>query len=274
MSHFYERMMEKRIDILKEVEKIDALFNEEFGFYNHAYFTPFCDYLDETFRKLPIAYNNLSCKTIFTELKEERMPLKEFFINYCEFSATLLSQFIESRTISPHDFNTVKNHIISILKLIDWDLEKLSLTRKTIESKLGKVTVIVPKDILLEEALSIANDKDVQDSLIVYKSTKLEGNVKEKEKILILLANYIEGITKNNELKIKNLRLFDDINFLLNNFEIRHNNSEVNIKKYYEATLDEREEWLDLIYSEILFVICSKKENENHLKIEELKQRV
>ena len=133
----------------------------------------------------------------------------------------------------------------------------MNLTRKAIETEeFGTVMIIIPKDELLENVLQKPEFKDVRDYLIEYRSSYNDGNVKAKEELLKLLATHIEGITKQSKYREKNKRLFDDADFLYNNLNIRHNQGIKDIR-FYNATLSNREYWLDLAYRETLLVLNS-----------------
>ena len=270
MSHFHERVLNNTIDYQKELEKLKYLLEKEtFHDYSIHWDVSTIYYLNYTvFRQLPLSTNYISLFDLLDDIREE--DDRAGFLAYSEMVLSLACQLLPG-SISLGDCEQQVNYSFKYaIKVIDYDLNKLSLKYEFIDTDAGKVAMIIPKDILLETVLDHADD-DLSANLIRYKSLKMEGNVIGKEEILLSLSKAVEPILKDESLKSINERLFKDVGFMLNNFDLRHNNKESNVQKFYYATLPEREKWLDNLYFEILLVLNSKHESVIHKTIESLK---
>ena len=163
--------------------------------------------------------------------------------------------------------------LVEIRRLIEIDLDKLNLDYKFIKTEIGIAATIFPKDELLEEVVGTSKS-DLAQLLIKYKALRMEGNIKGKEELLTSISKHIEPLLKDNELKSNNKRLFDNVGFLLNNLNVRHNNIEANNVEFFNKTMKNRERWLDDLFLLVLLVIKSKDEliinqNINQLKAED-----
>ena len=110
--------------------------------------------------------------------------------------------------------------------------------------------IIVPRDEKLK-AIAEKTNEDTAFLLYEYTSPLLKGNYKEKRRILKLLANSIEPIMKVfNEKYSSGLihEIFDDLSMALNNFEIRHTNTNPSMPNYYKEPLTRYsfEEWEEI----------------------------
>ena len=272
MSHYYERVLNNKIDYSKELDKLRQIFEREDILYVSEYgtFLSTESYIDDNFfRDLQLSGNYISIKDVVEEFSN-LSPI-DSFIEYSEFLLSLSIQLIEVKYEYNADAETITRQLRSCIQVIDFDLNKLNLKYELINNELGRIAIIVPKDELLESVLDDIDDTSVSANLIKYKALKTEGNIKLKEEILITLSKYIEPIFKNDTLEKLNHRLYKDVGFMLNNLDLRHNNIKANETKFYNATLNNREEWLDKLYLEILLVIKSVKEAEIHNDIDNLK---
>ena len=88
-----------------------------------------------------------------------------------------------------------------------------------------------------------------------YNDFKISGDIKEKQKILYALANYLEP--KRKELREKNSKLEKSLFMAFNKLNIRHNNLEGKEKLGYTSSLTKEEllEWYDKIYNLVLISI-------------------
>ena len=270
MAHFYDIIYKREVDVAVEEEKINYLLSIE-GHNYGGYSSSLADFIDDYyFRDLKISANYIDLKPFLSDSKQGAKSTTEGFIFYCETILTLLDQL--SCALPYYHNQAIDSTIATIIKIINYDLDKMNLTRESInKEEFGKVIIIIPKDELLESVLSNSKNQDVKEYLIEYKSSHNDGNVKAKEEILKLLATHVEGITKQKKYYDLNKRLFDDADFLFNNLNIRHN-QEVKDIRFYNSTSKNREEWLDLAYRETLLVLNSVVEFEDTHKIKEKKK--
>lgn len=111
--------------------------------------------------------------------------------------------------------------------------------------------------------------------VVKYNHRALKGDLEQKKSIILMLGNEIES--SRSELKNLNAKLEDDIFFLLNNFNIRHNNSENKKTKEshrrYLASMskDQVEDLYDDLYQLILIAILLLNNTSRTEKIQQLK---
>lgn len=122
-----------------------------------------------------------------------------------------------------------------------------------INIKQKKVLVIEDKPEVTAAAEIMSTDELSLD-IIKYNHRTLKGEIELKKKILLSLAAEIEP--KRKQLHNINPKLEDDIFFMLNNLNIRHNNRSKKDKNYKEHVAkmkkDRLEKWYDELYQMFL----------------------
>lgn len=264
MSHFYEKL-NSEINLEYELDKLKMLVEKENLGYNYPY--PLIEYIDyNVFRTTSLSTNYLSFYDLLEDVMKKAPSKSEKFINYCEIFLSIIYQYGEDNNPKYTEKTS------QVLQIINFDLRKLNLIQKNIiNDEYGPLVIIIPNDTVLESALESVDDSNVQEYLIEYKSSHNNGNIKRKKELLKLISNYIEGITKSKTYRECNKRLFDDVDFLYNNLDLRHN-PKIKDSGFFEKASLELEKWLDITYEESLLVIKSKSEYDNHINIEKLKK--
>ena len=266
MSHFYERISKKKINYEEEISKLQRLLNEERVVEDAS------TILDKyCFRRLKLSGNYISLNEMIVDVFTSVKNLSDQFIHLSELLLSLVNQMNLSMIPYSSDRDFIRNQLSSIENLIIFDLNKLNLEAKLIENEYGEIAIIGPKSELLEVALESVKDEKVETRLIEYNSLSLRGKTDSKESILCSLYSFVEGYLKDNQLAQMNKRLFENVDFLYNNLNMKHNNKECNDTFFYESTLDNREEWLDNLFHCVLMVIASKKEKDINNGITQLK---
>ena len=97
-------------------------------------------------------------------------------------------------------------------------------------------------------AVSEISERDLALDIIRYNPRSLQGEIELKKNILISLGSELEP--KRKELQVINKQLSEDIFFMLNNINIRHNNrskKDMNKYKEYVAKMSRTrlEKWYD-----------------------------
>lgn len=135
------------------------------------------------------------------------------------------------------------------------------------------------KIILIEKnpsATAVAEimDEDTGCKVIEYNHYLLKGDIDKKREILLQLANKYEGMKSN--IKSLNSKLDDDIGFMLNNINIRHNNKSGNSKKEYVSKMrkDTMEKWYDETYQMLLLAFLLNEQPSRSKKISKLKEKI
>lgn len=130
-----------------------------------------------------------------------------------------------------------------------------------------------------EEVTAVAEILPSQLSLdvIKYNHRSLQGEIELKKQILISLGAELEP--KRRELQALNRQLSEDIFFMLNNINVRHNNRSKKDKSKYKEYVakmrkDRLEKWYDELYQMILlaFLLLDNVERANNVK--ELKNKI
>lgn len=130
-----------------------------------------------------------------------------------------------------------------------------------------------------QEVTAVAEILPSQLSLdvIKYNHRSLQGEIELKKQILISLGAELEP--KRRELQAINRQLSEDIFFMLNNINVRHNNRSKKDKSKYKEYVakmrkDRLEKWYDELYQMILlaFLLLDNVERANNVK--ELKNKI
>lgn len=133
----------------------------------------------------------------------------------------------------------------------------------------NKAEVTAVAEIMPTETLSF--------DIIKYNHRSLKGEVNAKKSILVALGAELEP--KRKVLQGINKKLSEDIFFMLNNMNLRHNNcSESDQAKYKEyvanMTQEQLEEWYDELYQMILLAFLLLDNGERSAKVSELKENI
>ena len=276
MSHFYERILGKDLDLSEELEKLKTIFEQEEEYlYDINGFESLYSYVNKVyFRQLPLSYNYIDISEFFSDALVDAKDEKEMYIFYCEAIYTIINQLINSkRRPNVKDVEWINRQISSIERIVKTNANKLNLVAKEIETDIGTVTTFIPNDAMLEKTLEEIEDSNIQNYLIEYASSRTNGNIKRKEELLKLLATTVEGITKQDKFKNKFKQLCSNADLLYNKLDLRHN-IKVKDRRYYDETLSDREKWLDLTFRETLLVLNLDKHYDDLEAVEKLKQKI
>lgn len=112
--------------------------------------------------------------------------------------------------------------------------------------------------------------------VVRYNHRTLKGEIELKKKILLALGAELEA--KRKKLHLINATLGNDIFFMLNNLNIRHDNKskgDKNYKEYVAKMRKERlEKWYDELYQMILLAFLLMDNTKRAEKIKELKGKI
>lgn len=112
--------------------------------------------------------------------------------------------------------------------------------------------------------------------IIKYNHYSLKENIDEKKAILLRIGNDLEP--KRKALSVINKSLEDDIFYILNNLNLRHNNRDKGNKKYKEfvSQMDESEllKWYDELYQMMLLAYLELNQHERKKEFSELKSKI
>lgn len=246
-------------DICDELEKLqniykysDSIFDSNSALslyeYNKKYFSQYtlkktCFDLDEYIDKINPFINFPFIKGCGQEaIIEAAFTAIEFYYNMIEFANRTI-QYLRSRvSISRHvDYRGL--YAFEMMQVIIAELFD-QIQGKAIEIEPEKFVIITVND----EAVAVAeNAKNANTALLVlkYNHFRIKGDLAAKKIILFALANDLEP-----ERAILKSQACDDFFFIVNNADIRHNNTEKNGKSITNDLSDpEIEAIYDLAYN-------------------------
>jgi len=178
-------------------------------------------------------------------------------LKYLEFAANLV--MLCDKRLPMHGYNSkytmLKQNIAQLLDHINFEQKCFSAEEKII---------LVEKNAAVT-AVAELFDEDTSRRVIEYNHYLMRGDIERKREILSALANKWEPIRESI-----NSQLADDIGFMLNNFNIRHNNQLGKHKKEHVVNMpnEELEDWYDETYQMLLL---SFLENDNIARIDKVK---
>ncbi|MBQ9869206.1 MAG: hypothetical protein IJM32_06060 [Ruminococcus sp.] len=202
------------------------------------------------------------------EDKPESFDL-ENLINFCEYTYNLVICMVDD-----YNYGVRKgiNHRNGFLKQI---IDIVDMVNYEIILNEDGIAVFVPKNSVANLVSEIVPE-NISYKIIEYNHHSMKGNLASKKATLKLLADQLEA--KRAELKKRNGKLEDDLFFLFNNINIRHNNTDPESKYYKEVvasmTDDELEERYDLTYETCLYAFMTLEQAENANKIKNLKDKI
>lgn len=139
------------------------------------------------------------------------------------------------------------------------------------------MTIFVEKS---PEAISVAESNLIPDELsyklISYNHYSMKGNLIGKKETILRLANILEG--KRDVLHKANSILENDLFYIFNNFDLRHNNYDSSSKNYKSviAQMDKNvlEEWYDETYQMCLLAFMTIDNVERKNKFDNIKKAI
>lgn len=256
-AHFYELLSQLGVDPETETKTLEHLFSEE-NISFPGYLTLEAYINQDLFRFLPMRRTFVETGDLRNALGISAGQLDGTFEKLFLFSEFLIALFDEIEK-SPHmididahrQMETIQNNIIVFVDKSNHELVDAG------EHGL----IIVEKNKTASQAVEFIDDQTAAIEVLEYNHYKLKGDLNQKQKILISLGNYIEPILKDRAVKAKYTDLFSDVSFLLNNFNIRHNNKAGGNAKEFIMTAPDAtlELWYDRAYNMILSVILAKQ---------------
>ena len=250
----FERLDSLGVSVIIEYDALIRLFKYEKSIrYYHTTFHPLVKYINDSyFRNLPAEFRSpyLSVEEMMDalELQDQSASIEDLFLLSELLIALLPSKYINKNEDVQEQAKTIFTNISTFLEKLNYELKEIDSGRQ----------IIVEKNPATTQASEIVDDTNTAIALIEYNHYALKGNLAEKRRILTALGTYIEPILRSRALQNAGYRqLESDVGFMLNNFNVRHNNKEGAKAQDYIVALNDKklEEWYDRIYNAILSVI-------------------
>lgn len=277
-------LLDNRFNIKKQVDELnDMLFSERIYYYG-----PYCEFSfgyvfnEVLFREWKYSMGRISVLDILNELKLysnlEDNPVKKLNNEIEIYSSLQLDYNIfsygykyQNRLVQDYRL-TRKSFFNEIANKFKYIFDRGGI--KPIKHPTEDYFMIVPCD---EKVKTVAEQSDPDTAFLLYEYTSplIKENVKEKRRILKLLANKYEPIIKAYKTKYKSgliYDIYDDLSAIFNNFEIRHSNMDSNILKNYKPNLEKycKNDWIELYDTAFQLVLAAsmiKEYDENLTKI-------
>lgn len=205
-------------------------------------------------------------------LKDSEYVTENDILSYLEYVANIL-RLVSKVKLADHASYSMTNVYRAARDNVNSCLDWLNFEAKVFTKK--DIVLVVEKN---AAATSVAElvDEELAYSIISYNHFLLKGNIDEKRKILFKLANEIEP--RRKELEKINYTLADNIFYMFNNLNIRHNNCKIGDKNYKEyvakMSKSELEEWYDKLYQEILLANLLLDDENEKIKIAKLRKNI
>ena len=276
-------LSESQVDVIREYDRLynmfyDQLYPGSFGknttLRNHCAqhfmempFRDTCISLDDFERTNGFIFQARTHADFSEEWRLERLlRLCEYSYNVAFYSQELVNT-VYSMTLSSEPYAPIENYLQQVERVID----KIGYMPNTING----VTEFVAKDQIVF-SISQTLDASLSYKLIDYNHHSMQGDLKRKRETLLLLADKLEAEEK--QLKQINSSLADDLFFMLNNLNIRHNNAKKG-GKYYKAfiasmTPEELEKWYDEVYQVCLLAFMELENKPRKQAIADLKKSI
>lgn len=148
-----------------------------------------------------------------------------------------------------------------------------SINHKAVYSA-DKAQVIVVENAPAITAVVEVVDPHLVAPILQYNHHLLHGQLNEKKRILLTLGSDLEA--RRSDLKAANSTLESDIFFILNSFDIRHNNREGSKKKDYivNMSLPDLEYWYDNLFQMFLLAYLELDNLPRKKLIADFKQQI
>lgn len=194
----------------------------------------------------------------------------DHLISLCEYMYNMLAACQSSaygRYQIPINIPFFMNHIQRII-------EAVSYTQSN-ENDMVIFVECSPEAIAVAESELIP--QPISYKLISYNHYSMKGNLPEKKHTILQLAEILEG--KRSELSKIDNSFTNDLFYLFNNLNLRHNNIDPSIKGKYkkavaEMSPEEIEHWYDETYQMCLLAFLRLEQGERKIEFDTLKNQI
>lgn len=277
-------ILENKWNIIDEVKRIFTLLNTDCINVRYSGDKTIIEFVDDyCFYDWKNRYSYLNiedmAKDLDIKLDEDKISsnLESIeILKYLEFARNLImlcdtKLFIDNESDSSDNYKYKYYKEYTVLKEnINIVLEHLNFSTKLL--KKDERIILIEKN---PSAIAVAEivDEDTACKVIEYNHYLLKGYIDKKKEILLQLANKYEGMKSN--IRGLNSKLDDDIGFMLNNINIRHNNKSGKNKKEYVSKMrkDTMEKWYDETYQMLLLAFLLNEQLSRSKKISQLKEK-
>lgn len=191
----------------------------------------------------------------------------DYLVSFCEYSYNLVEETKE------YNYGDITTWLSRAIEFYIIQVEKVIESIGYMKNKHDGITDFVPKD---QTAVSVAEivDPELSYRVIEYNHHSMKGDLERKRATLLVLADKLEA--QSERLKHISASLKSDIFMLLNNVNVRHNNTDPNSRNYIPFVAgmknEEIEHWYDELYQMCLLAFLEMDHSDRRVSIEQLKQ--
>ena len=282
---FSQILSEEKINVFKEYQRLIHLFCYETKYlYNYKRISLYkicaLNFSDIPFRGTCITLKDFE-ETYNFRFATNGIPAYQgidpllYLVRFCEFSYNLAvySQEICSNLPKNEEAISSQNEMTFYVQQVLAVVEKIGY----MPNHGKKVTDFVPVDQPAISVAEIIEDPELSYRVIEYNHYSMKGDLEQKRSTILVLADKLEAQQK--KLKQINASLETDLFFLLNNINLRHNNTDpTGGKKYHPAVAEmgkeELESWYDETYQMCLLAFLELDNIDRKEKVCQLKQSI
>ena len=287
-KNIFQQMAHKH-DFKSEVARIDELMIHNRGILlqirkifspeNNKKSYSIIDFADKfSFKHWPQRGTSISCSDMQSALGLSAIANSNFYLSkdrllaYIEYILNILH--IVKNTKLPIElsftltdvFDAVEGNVHEVMGWLNYDARVFEQQQKVL---------IFEKDQAVNAVVEVV-DEDLAYSIVQYNHHSTIGNIEKKKSIHYKLGKELEP--KRAEIRSINKDLEDDIFFILNNLNIRHNNTALG-DKYYKAIVasmsnKELEYWYDELFQMELLAFLELNQITRNKKVKDLKSRI
>lgn len=273
-------ILKSNYNINLEFEKITALFEDKciqysqsigFSQYRTLYYS-LENMIDEIFPTWKARGSCVCCKNMRQELGindiHKKTNFTEDYILTClEYYKNIFILFINR--VAPKLDHYAYSYLNSFHMLnpnMDKLLDYLNYEQHVFEKE--EMVILIPKNPAATAVAEISSENTAM-AILMYHHTSLKGQLEEKRDILRRIAKEYEPLLNKKTEGFHDY--FDKANNMLNNLDIRHNNTEGRHKNVLATSLsdEELENWYDELYQLLLFCVLIKDNKDRKDKIAE-----
>jgi len=248
-------ILDSKFDLSEKIKNLSKLLLEKNFFVYNGYYTSFENFFDLIyFRKWNYSYGCYNLKEF-----REKLELNYSYdysnnndlyfciedeisaINFLQYAYNV-TRFVKECLYNDIEYSITKD-INDFYEIFDIQFNYIlsKMNHRIIKHPKENYYLLVPCNDKTTRCAELQQKFDVSFLLYEYTSLLIVNNVEKKREILKLLANELEPIINDN-LKIYNSGpvhdIFFELNSCLNNFNIRHNNSDPRRIKYFHELLN------------------------------------
>lgn len=272
-KHLSQILETASIEINREYSRLYEMFYKTYAFGDNETTLEklaAANFINVPFRGTCISLEDFNISNGFYFEESPRHFDIDYLILFCEYTYNLTIH-LEGAGFLLYQSPNASYFISLYLRQVSEVMDKIGF----MPNNNGRITDFVEKD---AAAISVAEitDESLAYRILEYNHHSLKGDIVEKKNIL--LAIYDKMASNEKKLRNINKNLADNLAFVFNNLNLRHNNIDTSSEDYKEIIANlskqELEDWYDDIYQLCLLAILEVDNVERNQKIKKLKQEL